>query len=98
MRTQQKKEKSEFLINGVEKVVVDHSIYQVTAADLQAASAEQAKRANESQLFIPKSERESLKEKKLAKYSKCQVKYDFLPIFIVLFMIDNLQNPFSRSI
>jgi chemotaxis protein histidine kinase CheA len=58
-------------------VTVDNSIYQVTSSDIASASAEQAKKVNESQLFIPKSERESLKEKKYSKFSKCQVKVHF---------------------
>jgi hypothetical protein len=58
-------------------VTVDNSIYQVTSSDIASASAEQAKKVNDSQLFIPKSERESLKEKKYSKFTKCQVKVHF---------------------
>lgn len=64
---------------------MSNSIYDVTSNDVQRAEEERKTKAVESQLFIPRSEKEREKEKKMAKFRRCNVKYEtvsYLFVFI----------------
>lgn len=58
-----------------EVVLVSNSIFDVTSSDVQRADEERKQKSAEAQMFIPRSEREREKEKQMAKFSRCHVKY-----------------------